>query len=91
MTGERLFTVACDLTEKAGWHYGGPHAGHLVGQFPHERIAGDKIYLYINKGNSLPMRRAGKDGLPLHWILEIHLVDRERQIGGFIEQLLTIG
>ena len=25
-----------------------------------------------------------------HWILEVHLVDRERQIGGFYEELLTL-
>jgi Xaa-Pro dipeptidase len=25
-----------------------------------------------------------------HWILEIHFVDRDLQIGGFFEELLTI-
>jgi hypothetical protein len=29
--------------------------------------------------------------LPRHWILEIHFVDRARQIGGFFEELLTVG
>jgi hypothetical protein len=29
------------------------------------------------------------NGAVRHWILEIHLVDRERQIGGFLEQLPT--
>jgi hypothetical protein len=32
-----------------------------------------------------------KEGMKRHWILEIHLVDRQREIGGFMEQLLTIG
>jgi hypothetical protein len=36
------------------------------------------------------MSRLGKDGQKRHWILEIHLVDRARQIGGFYEQLLTV-
>ena len=27
---------------------------------------------------------------PRDWILEIHFVDRPRQIGGFFEQLLTV-
>jgi hypothetical protein len=29
------------------------------------------------------------NGNKRHWILEIHFVDREKQIGGFFEQLLT--
>ena len=29
-----------------------------------------------------------KKGNTRHWILEIHFVDRDRQIGGFFEQLL---
>jgi hypothetical protein len=29
-------------------------------------------------------------GLPCHWILEIHFVDRDRQIGGFHEELLDL-
>jgi hypothetical protein len=28
-------------------------------------------------------------GQKRHWILEIHIVDRALQIGGFYEQLLT--
>jgi hypothetical protein len=30
-------------------------------------------------------------GRKRHWILEIHFVDRAREIGGFYEELLTIG
>jgi hypothetical protein len=26
-----------------------------------------------------------------HWILEVHLADRERRIGGFFEELLDLG
>jgi hypothetical protein len=36
------------------------------------------------------MRRTDPSGRTCHWILEVHLVDRERQIGGFYEQLLTL-
>jgi hypothetical protein len=36
------------------------------------------------------MRRTDKVGRACHWILEVHLVDRERAIGGFYEQLLTL-
>jgi Xaa-Pro aminopeptidase len=90
MTGEELYDVACEAAREAGCEFGGQIAGHLVGSFPHERIPDDKITLYITKGNRERMRQPGKDGNMRHWILEIHLVDRERQIGGFMEQLLTV-
>ena len=38
MTGERLYAIACDKAKQAGWEFGGAHSGHLVGDFPHERI-----------------------------------------------------
>ena len=34
------------------------------------------------------MNTPDKKGNTRHWILEIHFVDRDRQIGGFFEQLL---
>jgi hypothetical protein len=36
------------------------------------------------------MRSTDDKGQQRHWILEIHFVDRKRQIGGFFEELLTI-
>jgi hypothetical protein len=36
------------------------------------------------------MRRLDPLGRRCHWILEVHLVDRERAIGGFFEQLLDL-
>jgi Xaa-Pro aminopeptidase len=90
MTGEELYDIACDAAREAGFVFGGPHSGHLVGSFPHERIPNDKITLYITKGNQDRMRSIDKKGYRRHWILEIHLVDLERQIGGFLEQLLTV-
>jgi Xaa-Pro aminopeptidase len=91
ITGEQLFAEVVRLTEKAGWEYGGPHAGHLVGEFPHEKIDGDQIEFYITAGSDQPMRREDRSGRICHWILEIHLVDRERGFGGFYEQLLDLG
>lgn len=67
------------------------HAGHLVGEFPHESIDGAKIESYIAPGNTMPMRREDKAGRTCHWILEVHLVDTERGFGGFYEQLLDLG
>ena len=90
ITAAELYRHAEDLAAKYGWEYGGPIAGHLLGQFPHERIPGDKITLYVHPGNPNRMRGLGPDGEPRHWILEIHFVDRGRKIGGFYEELLTV-
>ncbi|KIW71607.1 hypothetical protein PV04_03750 [Phialophora macrospora] len=90
MTGGQLYDIACDEARKHGWEFGGQIAGHLVGSFPHERIPNDKITLYITKGNTESMGKTDAKGNKRHWILEVHLVDRERQIGAFQEQLLTV-
>jgi Xaa-Pro aminopeptidase len=90
ITGEQLFAVVVELSERAGWEFGGTIAGHLVGQFPHEKIDGADIESYIAPGSNRPMRRTDRSGRICHWILEVHLVDRERQIGGFHEELLDL-
>jgi Xaa-Pro dipeptidase len=91
ITGEQLYAHMLELGEQVGWEFGGEIAGHLVGQFPHEKIAGDKIESYIAPGSDQVMRRPDRSGRACHWILEVHLVDRERQIGGFYEELLDLG
>lgn len=79
------------LAREAGWSLGATHAGHLVGEFPREKIDGAAIESYIAPGNSTPMRRCDKAGRVCHWNLEIHLVDTARRFGGFYEQLLDLG
>lgn len=91
MTGGQLYALVKDEARRAGYEFGGAHSGHLVGHFPHERIPKDLVTFYITEGNDLPMSRLDGKGKKYHWILEMHLVDRERQIGGFMEQLLTVG
>ena len=90
ITSSELFAYAVSLAEKYGWEFGGPIAGHLVGQFPHERIPEDKVTLYVHPGSDLKMRSLDENGQQRHWILEIHFVDREHEIGGFYEELLTV-
>jgi hypothetical protein len=70
--------------------YGGPIAGHLIGQFPHERIAADKVTLHVHPNNPNRMRDLDAEGQQRHWILEIHFVDHARQIAGFYKELLTV-
>ncbi|GAA1880744.1 Metallopeptidase family M24 [Williamsia serinedens] len=91
ITGEQLYAHVCGLAADAGWEFGGSIAGHLVGQFPHKQISGSEIDCYVAPGSREPMRRNDRAGLATHWILEVHLVDRDAQIGGFTEQLLDIG
>jgi hypothetical protein len=74
----------------AGWGHPGEHAGHLVGEFPHVRISGDKMESYIAAANGNPMRRTAPAGRDCRWILEVRLIDRQRGFGGFFEQLLEI-
>ena len=91
VTGEQLYGHVLELSEQAGWEFGGSIAGHLIGQLPHEKITGDELECYIAPGNDTPMRRQDRTGADCHWILEVHLVDRTRRIGGFVEELLDIG
>ena len=91
VTGEQLYAHMTGLAEADGWTFGGTIAGHLVGQFPHEKIAGEDIESYIAPGSDKPMPdRRERPGLPLD--------PRgppggptDRQIGGFFEELLDIG
>jgi Xaa-Pro dipeptidase len=90
ITGEGLYRHVLGLIEQAGWSHAASHAGHLVGEFPHERINGDEIDCYITAGNPHPMRRPDSAGRRCHWILEIHIIEPGRRFGGFFEQLLDI-
>ncbi|KAH8658146.1 peptidase M24, structural domain-containing protein [Xylariales sp. PMI_506] len=90
MSGGDLYAIACDEATKAGFNFGAPIAGHLVGSFPHERIPKDKISLYITEGNDQSMSTTGKDGHKRHWILEIHLRDKDNKYGAFYEQLVSV-
>jgi hypothetical protein len=91
VTGEQLFNLVVSRAEARGWTWGGTIAGHLVGEFPHDEIDGDDVYSIVMPGNDRPMRGTDSSGRPCHWILEIHIVDVARQIGGFYEQLLDLG
>ncbi len=88
ITGAEFYAYTKDLAKKYGWDYGNEHCGHLIGNFPHEKIEGEEVVNYIHPKNNLKMHRKGKDGQLLHWIYEIHFVDQKEQIGGFFEQLM---
>ena len=97
MTCEEMYRVTLELTADAArssgrqWTYGNDlFYGHLVGNFPHERIPNDKVSLYLTTGNPEPVRSLDKNGQQRHWILEIYLYDKARGFGGFYEQIMTV-
>ncbi|WP_082527310.1 M24 family metallopeptidase [Kitasatospora sp. MBT63] len=90
ITGRGLYAQVERLAAERGWGLGGWHAGHLVGEFPHETVDGAKAESYITPDNDHPLRRTDRAGRRCHWILEIHLIDEERGFGGFHEQLLDL-
>jgi Xaa-Pro dipeptidase len=90
ITARELYKYVQTLAAQLGWEFGGSIAGHLIGQFPHEKIPGDKVTLYVHPDSDTRMRSLDEHGRQRHWILEIHLVDRERRIGAFYEELLTV-
>jgi Xaa-Pro dipeptidase len=89
VTGAELYAYARRAAESAGWLFGGAIAGHLVGEFLHARIPGDKDHYRIGPANSTRMRDPDAMGQKKYWIIEVHLVDQGRTFGGFYERLLV--
>ena len=89
LTGAAFHQYIVELALKYGYTYGGQLAGHLIGHFPHERLDPKNYGLYVHPGNPNDMFLPDSKGNERHWILEIHFVDAEKQIGGFFEQLLV--
>lgn len=89
LTGAAYWHYLVDLAKKYGYTYGGQLGGHLIGHFPHERLEPKNYGLYVHPENPNDMFLPDANGNKREWILEIHFVDRERQTGGFFEQLLT--
>ena len=90
LTAGQLYDHVAGLAATYGWEFGARTAGHLIGHFPHERRPADPDHLRIRHGNSIPLREPDETGAARHWILEVHFIDRAREIGGFFEELLTV-
>jgi Xaa-Pro aminopeptidase len=88
MTGVALYEFAVASAERAGWHFGGKIAGHVVSEFAHALIPGPKTRNRIGPENHEPMRAPDTLGRERYWILEIHLLAPDRSFGGFFERLL---
>lgn len=90
ITGAQLYAFVTGLAIERGFEFPQPHCGHLIGNFPHEDLQGEELENYIHPENHTIMRDPDKNDNPRDWILEVHLVNREKQFGGFFEQLLTV-
>ena len=88
MTGAALYAFAQGAAAEAGWKFGGKIAGHIVSEFAHALIPGDKALNRISPLNPAPMNGPDGKGRARHWILEIHLVSPDGSFGGFYERLL---
>jgi Xaa-Pro aminopeptidase len=88
ITGAELYAFAQQTASDSGWLYGGIIAGHIVGEFPHLQIPGNKDWNRIAPANPTRMCDPDGNGNEKHWILEIHLVDQARTFGGFYERLM---
>ncbi len=84
-----LYHHAAGKAKEYGWTFGGEIAGHLIGEFPHERLEPGNYQLYVHPDNHNDMFLPDASGQKREWILELHFVDTEKRIGGFFEQLLT--
>ncbi|ESU19840.1 hypothetical protein FEDK69T_30960 [Flavobacterium enshiense DK69] len=89
LKASELFAFVKQKANEFGWEFGGEIAGHLIGEYPHERLEPGNYQLYIHPENQNDMFSLDANGNERHWILEIHFVDRKNKIGGFFEQLLT--
>jgi Xaa-Pro aminopeptidase len=84
-----IFQYAVDKAKAYGWEFGGEIAGHIVGKYPHEQPLDPKsLELDIHPDNHDDIFLLDANGDKRHWILELQFIDREKQIGGYFEQLI---
>jgi Xaa-Pro dipeptidase len=88
-TGAELYDAACRQAQLRGWGFAGKIAGHIVGEFPHARLPGERDHYRISPDNQTRMRDPDALGQTKFWILEVHLMDLGRTFGGFYERLLV--
>jgi methionine aminopeptidase len=89
ITGAQLYSYCEVLAKDCGWSFGGEIAGHIIGQYPHEKLEKENKSNYIHPENHNNMYDLNAKGERKNWILEIHFVDTDKKIGGFFEQLMA--
>jgi hypothetical protein len=89
LTAAELYQYAVGKAREYGWVFGGEIAGHLIGEFPHERLEPGNFQLYVHPDNHNDMFLPDSNGKKREWILELHFIDPAKRMGAFFEQLLT--
>ncbi|MBV8686620.1 MAG: aminopeptidase P family protein [Alphaproteobacteria bacterium] len=90
VTGADMHAFALRSARAYGYEYGNWHAGHLIGNFPHERVQGELAENYLHADNAKRLADPDGSGNARSWIYEIHFIDTARGYGGFFEQWLEI-
>lgn len=90
ITGSELYRYTLYLAKKYGWALGGEISGHVAGQLPEGRLGSEYLGNIIHPDNHTDMLLPDINGHKRDWLLEIHFIDRLKQIGGFTKQLLTV-
>jgi Xaa-Pro aminopeptidase len=76
LTGRELYDFAEDYASTLGYDLNNRMKGHRVGDFPH--------HLFF-RGGMIDIDESPCDNL---WILEIHLISKDKQFGSFFEDIL---
>jgi Xaa-Pro dipeptidase len=84
-----LFEYATQKAIDYGWEFGGEIAGHLIGEFPHERLESENYHLYIHPESELDLFNSDENGKERYWILELHFINKKNKIGAFYEQIVN--
>jgi Xaa-Pro dipeptidase len=90
LTGADMFKYTQELASKFGWIFKNEHCGHLVGNFPHEKLLGDELYNYLHPSNNNFLSNLDINRDQRFWIYEIHFVEKNLNYGGFYEQLMVV-
>ena len=90
LTGAETYAYIKTLVEQNGWRYGNEHCGHLIGNFPHERLSGEEKRNYLHPENSSLLCEPDLAGRERFWILEMHIIDEEIGRGAFVEKMIMI-
>ena len=89
ITASEVYHLANKEATKNGWEFGGEIAGHIIGKYPHEKLEKGNFKYYIHPENQTVLKEILPGGKTNHWILELHFVNKEKQIGAFVEGLLV--
>ncbi|MEO7174810.1 MAG: M24 family metallopeptidase, partial [Saprospiraceae bacterium] len=90
LTGAEFFNYATDLANRYGYEFGNAIAGHILGKFPHEQPDDPNDLCFdVHPDNHDDILQSDKHGNKRHWMLELHFVDKQNNIGAFFEQLLA--